>query len=129
MIHTLENSAVHLEVNPGLARWSVSGKQRNSPSLENIEINLSYRRGFTRRNLLNRWSETKITEQKTYPSPHGPLRQLGIDIASPKDALHCKLFFAVPDNHPLLLWKLSVENRGSHAVNIDKIELLTLGYI
>jgi hypothetical protein len=46
MPHTFENSAIQIEVNPGLARWSASGKQRNSPSLENCQFSLKYKRGI-----------------------------------------------------------------------------------
>ena len=129
MIHTLENSAVQLEVNPVSARWSVTGKQRWSPSLENVQVSLSYQRGWSSFKLLDRWPETSIRNLETSQSPHGPLRKLQIDIAFPNDFINCKLVFAVPDEQPLLLWKLVVENQGSRAVSIHKIELLTLGYI
>ena len=129
MIQTLENSAIQLEVYPRQSRWSVSGKQRNSPSLENVQINLSYQRGYSGHKLLDHWPETTVSELRTYQSPHGPLRQLEIIIAAPSDSIQCRLIFAVPDEHPLLLWKLVVENQGSSAVSIEKIELLTLGYI
>ena len=112
MIHTLENSAVRLEVHPGRARWSVTGKQRRSPSLENVQVSLSYQRGWSSFKLLDRWQETSIRNLETSQSPHGPLRKLQIDIAFPNDFINCKLVFAVPDEHPLLLWKIAVENQG-----------------
>lgn len=129
MNHTLENSAFHFEVFPGRARWSVSAKPRGNPSLEDIQINLGYRQGLARRNLLDRWQETSVSGPETHQSPHGPLRQLAIDISSPNDPLQSKLVFAVSDEHPLLLWKLEFKNRDSRAVHIDKIEMLSLGYI
>lgn len=62
-------------------------------------------------------------------SPHGPLRQLDLEIGSEKDATHCIVTFAVPDQHPILLWKILIENRGSQPIEVKEIELLSAGYI
>ena len=129
MIHTLENSAIHLEINPTLARWSASGKQRNNPSLENCQFSLKFKRGIIGGRLLDRWPGFSISEPETLPSPHGPLRQFNLDLGSEKDGIHCLATFTLPDHHPLLLWKISIENQGSHPINIDEIELLSAGYI
>ncbi len=129
MLHTLENSAIQLEVNPGLARWSVSSRQPNSPSLENIQISLRYRRGITGIRLLDRWSEFSISEFETKRSPHGPLRQVKLVIDSEYEKVQCTLTFALPIHHPLLFWKISVKNQGDRPIHIDEIELLSAGYI
>jgi len=113
MIHTLENSAIHLEINPTLARWSASGKQRNSPSLENCQFSLKYKRGIIGGRLLDRWPGFSISEPETLPSPHGTLRQINLDLGPGKDGVHCEASFALPDRQPLLLWKISIENQGS----------------
>jgi hypothetical protein len=129
MPYTFENSAIQIEVNPGLARWSASGKQRNSPSLENCQFSLKYKRGIIGGRLLDRWPGFSISEPEILPSPHGPLRQINLDLGSEKDDIHCLATFALPDRQPLLLWKISIENQGSQPIYVDEIELLSAGYI
>lgn len=129
MVYTFENSSIQLEVNPRLARWSASGRQRNSPSLENIQFSVNYQRGLTNHRLLDRWPESTISDPEILSSPHGPLRQIRLDIGSERGDIHCSVSFALPEHHPILLWKVSVENRGSKPIHIDEIELFSAGYI
>ncbi len=108
MIHTLENSEIHLEINPTKSRWSASGKRRSSPSLENCQFGLKYNRGIIGGRLLDRWPGFSISEPEILPSPHGQLRQINLDLGSGNDDIHCRVTFALPKRQPLLLWKISV---------------------
>lgn len=129
MIHTIENSAFQLEVNPRLARWSVSPRQPGFPSIENIQSSLRYRRGIISRQLLDLWKEYSVSEIETVQSPHGLLRQIHMIIGTEKDDLLCKLTFALPVSHPLLFWKMTVTNQSHRPIHIEEIELLSAGYI
>lgn len=129
MVHTFENSEIRLEINPALGRWSATGRQRNSPSLENVQINLSYKRGPSSHSCLDRWPGASVSGPETISSPHGPIQQIIVDINSEKDALHNQLTFALPEQKPILLWKISVENQSSQPINISAIEMLSAGYI
>jgi alpha-galactosidase len=129
MLHTLENSAFQLEVNPRLARWTVSSRHPNFPSIKNIQSSLRYRRGITSKRILDRWAEFAVSEIETVQSPHGPLQQFTLTINPGKDDLLCDLIFALPHQHPLILWKMVVTNRDQHPIYIDELELLSAGYI
>jgi alpha-galactosidase len=128
-LYTLENAYIQVEVNPGLARWSVSSRSTNQPSLKNVQIRLNYRRGRTGMHLLDRWKAYSVSDPETIESPHGPLSQISLVIGPERDEIPGILTFALPQNLPLLLWKISVKNQGTHPVYIDEIELLSAGYI
>jgi alpha-galactosidase len=128
MIHTLENSEIQLEINPMLGRWSAGGRHRNSPSLENIQINLNYKRGLSTHNCLDRWPGASISDPETIDSPHGPLQQIKVIIPAEENSIQCTLTFAMSTQEPILLWKISVENQSSEPIQIGVIEMLTAGY-
>jgi len=110
MLYSLENSDIQLKVNPRIARWSVSSRQSNCPSLENIRVSLSYRHGITDCRLLDGWPEYSISDIETIQSPHGSLRQISLTIGSDEKGILCKLIFALATQHPLFLWKMESKN-------------------
>ncbi len=129
MLHTLENANLQVEVNPGLARWSVVSRDTKRPSLKNVQIGLKYRHGRTEVHLLDRWEAYSASDPEIIESPHGPLRQISLVIGSERDEIQSTLTFALPQDPLLLFWKISVKNQGSHPVFIDEIELLSAGFI
>lgn len=129
MIHTIENSALQVNISPQLGRWNVQSHLRNGPSIDGIQLRVNYRDSFTHYQALNSWPAASVSRPESVPSPHGPLQQLTIHIGSDKDALRFILRFALSKEYPLLLWKLQIENRGGRTVQIDQIEMLTAGFI
>src|SRR3972149_2428997 len=116
MTYTLENGALQLSVNPHLARWSLISHLWNGPSLEDLQVGLSYRRGLARRHILARWPSASVGVPQTVASPHGSLRQF--ELVTGAEDLLVTLTFALPGEEPLLLWKMAVENRGRQPVLI-----------
>lgn len=129
MPHIFENSAIQLEINPLLARWSVLSRHANGPSLDNLQVNLGFRRGRKYNNLLDSWADHALIEEQTTLSRHGPGNLIELKVNSSPDQITSTITFALPSNHPLLLWKISVENQGPNPVSIEGMELLSAGYI
>src|SRR3990172_123061 len=127
MTYTLENGALQLTVNPRLARWSLISRLRNEPSLEGIQVGLSYRRGLAYHNILDRWPSASVSDPQTVASPHGSLRQF--ELVTGADDLLVTLTFGLPGEEPLLFWKMTVENRGQQPVHFDRLDLLSGGFI
>jgi alpha-galactosidase len=126
-VHTLENSNLQFALNPELARWSLSSRGKNSPSLESIQVSVKYRRGITRARLLNRWDEYAVSEIEAKESPHGTLSQISLEIGGNDKDVQSTLTFALAQD--LLLWKIAIKNQSLRPLNIDEIELLSAGYI
>jgi alpha-galactosidase len=129
MPHIFENSAIQLEINPLLARWSASSRHVNGPSLEDLQINLGYRKGRKFNNLLDSWPEHTLVEEQQTLSPHGSGKLIQLQVNSSPDQIKTTLTFALPAKHPILLWKISIENQNHQPVNIEALELFSAGYI
>ena len=128
MPHIFENSAIQLELNPLIARWSVSSRHAHGPSLENLQLNSGYRVGRRYKNFLDSWPDHSLVEEQISLSPHGPGKLIRITINSNPDQISTTITFALPENYPLLLWKISIDNQGSQPINVENLELLSAGF-
>jgi hypothetical protein len=123
----LENSFLQFSLAPAHSAWSLSGFERESPVLEELRMSAGYRVGRRRFSALERWEGPELSGPETVASPHGPLRQLNLHCVPDPNGLHFTLNFALPDQQPIFLWKLTVNNRGNQPVLLDRIELLRAG--
>jgi alpha-galactosidase len=127
VIHTLESPYYQLEIRTNPARWSVNLPHQAGTNLKDLQVGLRYCRGRRRYRLLERWPGVSVSEPDSVVSPHGLLRQLSLVIE--KDNLRSRLVFALPQEVPLLLWKMEIENQGSTPVLIDRLEMLSAGFV
>jgi len=128
MTFTLTSPHLQFVINPDKATWSLHGTNRDAPFLEDVWMRVHYRRGRQRFQALEQWRDPQIRGPENVPSPHGTLTQLHTTIGPDKNGLLYTFTFALPEKHPLLLWKLSIENQGDHTVEIDRLVLLRAGF-
>jgi alpha-galactosidase len=129
MIETLENASLQLKVDTTLSRWSLTSRQRHSPSLDEVQVSAHFRQGYFRHQALNHWPSPSFSSPQTIDSPHGPLTQLCLQMGPDRLGLSYTLTFALPELMPMLLFKLAVDNRGGKAVQIERLEPLSAGFI
>lgn len=129
MIETLENASLQLKVDTTLSRWSLKSRQRHSPSLYEVQVSAHFRQGHFRHQALNHWPAPSFSSPQTIDSPHGPLTQISLQMGPDRLGLSYTLTFALPELMPMLLFKLAVENRGGKAVQVERLELLSAGFI
>jgi alpha-galactosidase len=125
----LENQHLQLVIHPDLARWSLTSRMRNGPILEYAQMSASYRRGRLASLALDRWPAYQVSPIQMVPSLHGLTKQVSLSIGRPRDQLHYQLTFVLPEEQPFLLWRIAIENRGTAPVNIDRVEMLSAGFI
>ena len=129
MNHYLENAWLQLKIDTANSRWSLISRHRNSPFIEEAQVAVGYSTRRGRKQGSNLWQEAGVSNPEIIPSPHGPLRQLALQVGPDQSGLVFTLTYALPENHALLLWKFSIANRGSHPVYVDRWELLSAGFI
>ena len=129
MNHYLESASLQLKIDIAKSRWSLVSRHRNSPSIEEAQVAVSYSTRRARKQMFNFWQEAGVSDPEIISSPHGPLQQLALQVGPDKNGLVFTLTYALPENHALLLWKLSIDNRGSQPVSLDRLELLSAGFI
>ena len=129
MPHIFENAAIQLEINPLLARWSVSSRHANGPALEEIQASIGYRKGRSYRHFLDTWPDHSLVEEQQARSPHGLGKQIRLRVNANPDQLATTITFLLPERHPLLFWKITVDNQGYDPVRFEQLELFSAGYI
>ena len=128
MKYTLENPYLQLKLDTGISRWSIYNRQRRFSCIEDIHIHSHYQRRRKEFHSLNRWPSTSIADPITTTSSQGLIKQIQILIGPDLGQLQYILTFAMPENYPFLLWKISAHNQGKHSVFIDKFELFSAGF-
>lgn len=135
MIHTIQNQYFQLIFHPHRNTWSLFGLQFREPFLEEIQIGASSRLAgpaWTRpfRNPVNPLDGTvghEVTKKSAASPCHGQMRIMEIHLAPHDSGLSAGVMFALPEDHPLLLWKIKLTNQGSQTFEIDHLELLRAG--
>jgi alpha-galactosidase len=123
----IESPFVSLTIDPAQGRWSVLTTHPGSPTIHGAHLQVDYRCGRERRSTLKRWSDCRIFQPQSIPSPHGTLRQAQIETGADACGLRCSIAFALPDDSPALFWRLSIENAGPKPVYLDRLTMLQVG--
>ncbi|MGE5222959.1 MAG: glycoside hydrolase family 36 protein [Omnitrophica WOR_2 bacterium] len=103
-------------------------RSQKGPSLEDVQMGVFYHVRFSNFRSLTPGSPLWAGQPETVDSPHGPLRQIRLNSPPDPNGLKFKIIFALPEQHPFLLWRLEVENGGSQPVYIDRMELMNAGF-
>ena len=132
---TLTSPHLHFTLNPQAATWSLHGTQLNAPFIEDAWMQVNYqtpisallRSGRRKHISLQTWPKAQINHSVTF-SPHGELQQITLESGPDANRLFYKIEFALPQEHPLFLWRLTIENRGQSPVQMDRITLMQAGF-
>jgi alpha-galactosidase len=135
MLHHLESPYLQININPEWSSWSLYGLESESPFLEDVQMQVSYRMGLSSliRNgqrtfhILEKWHNPQVQATKTISSLHGPLQQLVIETAPDINGIRCQIVFALAEQHPLFLWKMTISNTGRRPVDIERVDMLRAG--
>jgi alpha-galactosidase len=123
---TLENSWLQLSIEPSGASWILQDKLEENLCIKNVHMHATYRRGSSKFRVASDWQSARIDRREMDSSPHGPLHLLEISLNPDGNGVQCTLTFALPEDFPLLLWKLRLENRGDQPLNIERLEMLNV---
>ena len=132
---TLQTSHLQLTINPDNTTWSLFPHLTQSlfghrgPSLEDVQMGVYYRSGGGKTKSLTPGWRLRPEKVETVPSVHGPLRQIKLTSAIDRYGLRYSLVFALVEESPLMLWKITVDNRGSKPAYIDRLEMLNAGFV
>jgi hypothetical protein len=125
----LENGSLQLKVDTRQARWSLTSRRPHGPAIDEAQMSAHYRTGLRQHRALTQWPKAGIVSSSHKDSPHGPLQTLRVETSMDENGLRYMLTFALPENEALLLWKIRVSNESEQPVQLDRIELLSAGFI
>jgi alpha-galactosidase len=125
----LQTSHLQLTINNDNSTWSLFTHLHTGSSLEDVQMGVYYRSGGGSNKALTPGWQLRPSKVETVSSIHGPLKQVELDSAIDRYGLRYSLVFALAEDSPLMLWKITVDNRGSRPAYIDRLEMLNAGFI
>jgi alpha-galactosidase len=136
MIYTLDNPYLHFALDPQKATWSLFSHEEDGAFLEGVGMQASYRRqsrilqrpGRARFRALTHWPKPRISVGKVEVAHQGELSVIKLHVGPDQNGLLYTLNFALPENEPLFLWNLDIQNQGQHPIYVGRIELLRTGF-
>lgn len=128
MTLTYENATVQLVLKPESGLWSLYSRQRDGAFFEDARSGVAYRRGGSAIRTLEDLQPMEIVADEQVSSPHGEQRQIDLTVRPARGTLSYQISFALPADHPLLLWRIALQNTGSKPIRVDGLDLLRVGF-
>jgi alpha-galactosidase len=128
MAFHLENPYFYIEVDPARGAWGIQWRRPTGPEIRDVRVGLVIRQGRRKVALLDQWKESETHPPAFVDSPHGRLKQQTVQIRPQGTGLDVSLVFAAPQERPLFLWKMLVENSSKRPVFVERLELLRVGF-
>ena len=132
----LESPHLQFTLNPEAATWSLHGTHQGAPSIEDAWMQVRYRTPISallrsgRRNhqTLDKWIKPKVQGPEEITSPHGKLQQITVETGPDPNGLYYIIEFALAEEHPIFLWRLTVDNRSKYVVEIERLTMMQAGF-
>jgi alpha-galactosidase len=124
----IENSYFRFTCNPEYGCFDLQPLNWPVPLLDSAKLGVAYRQdreGYA--SLSQTWQTFSGHETMAVDVHQGLLRQIEIESGADRQGVDVHIIFALAEDHPLFLWKISICNRGFQPVWIDQISMLNIG--
>ena len=110
--YVLENQSFYISIDPEAFTFSVVEKQNRGIEVHNAFLGVKYRRGPLAQRSKNLWEMGEVSWVEESDSVHGKLQTRTLKIGPDKHGLAYSITFALPEEYPLVLWQMRIENQG-----------------
>jgi alpha-galactosidase len=125
LIHT---PYFRLQFNSERGTFDLYPETGGMPRLENARVSVSYTaQGRPFSELEDGWEPCAARLAEGIETAHGPVTRIAFSTQPGAHGLSYCITFALAEERPLFLWKMSVQNEGKYPVWIDRIQLLDVG--
>ncbi|MDD5370054.1 MAG: alpha-galactosidase [Anaerolineaceae bacterium] len=125
----LQSTFLQFSCEPEQARWSLRPVEREFPSIQQARLSLRYYSGgLPREGLGGAWRVADASGPTQETCALGGLHQVRLLLRPDVCGLQTTLEFGLAERYPLLLWRMTVANRGKEPAWIDRLELLEVGH-
>ena len=125
--YQLQNNYFLFSVFPESGCFSLKANRIGFPSFEGAMLEVNIQKNKRNIKLLkSNWQSFQLMKT-TADSPHGKLRQLEFSIFFEDEGVVIRAIFAICDEQPIFLWKITLENQSSEQIVVDSIEMLNIG--
>ncbi len=91
-------------------------------------ISALLRSGRRKHKTLDTWRNPNIHGPEEIASPHGKLQQITVETGPDANGLYAIIEFALAEEHPIFLWRLTLDNRSKHPVEIERLTMMQAGF-
>lgn len=123
MAHIMDSPFLQLVIDPEDASWSLSSRHERFSTVDAARMEVWYRMGRGLFLALSRWNEPQWLPLQTAASPHGALIQSAMTFLDDNGVRYI-LTFALSEQHPLLLWKITVRNETRKTILLQRLVML-----
>jgi alpha-galactosidase len=127
MALSLENHRYRFSFFQDSSTWSLIAATPAAPSILNARVQVVYRRGGAVFDPLTFAAWEISSEPEPDSTPPREVRQISLKAGPDPNGIFCRLDFALPSDGPLFFWRMGLENRCSHPIQVERIELLRAG--
>ena len=126
MIETLTNRYYQFEFNLSNSSWKIAAHAAPNKLIEGAKLGWHIHSSKRKRLSATHWRWYEVERPENIPSPHGPLQQIKLRSYPDQHGVATNITFALPQQYPLFLWKLQVENLGATPVYIERLDSLII---
>lgn len=127
MNYVLENSFYQFIFHPDEIKWDLRTANEDDPLIDGAHISASYRvmKKYVREFL----NPPVIVHDRVITIPaHGKAKQLQVTCSSYHADIRYQVIFALPEEYPYLLMKLTASNFGDTPINLNRLGILNIGH-
>lgn len=126
---SIENHRYQFSFNQQIKTWSLCTTDSTDPGIHNAAIQVVYRRGGTRFHPLAQANLEISNHSQPAAKLPGEVQQITLETTPDANGILCRLTFALPLEDALFFWQVELENHGSQAVQVERIEMLRAGLV
>jgi alpha-galactosidase len=123
MAHIIESPYLQLVIDPEDASWSLSSREERFSTVDAARMEVWYRMGRGLFLALSRWNEPQWIPPQPVASRHGNLKQTALTFLDDNGVRYI-LTFALSEQYPLMLWKITVRNDTHKTVLLQRLVML-----
>jgi alpha-galactosidase len=126
---SIKNHRYQFSFNQQFKTWGLCTTDPADPGIHNAAIQVVYRRGGIRFHALTQANLKTCNHSQPTAKLPGEVRQISLETETDANGIQCRLNFALPIEGTLFFWQVALENHGSQAVQVERIEMLNAGRI
>lgn len=125
----LSTADFNFTVTPNKGTWSVESRHFRGLNLKDVRMGIIYKRGRVTQQDSTYFRAFSPDNLENMDTSQGVVRQLKLNCEPDSPNIDCQVIFRIPENAPLLLWKVILKNHSNEPLRIKKIEMLRVGFV
>lgn len=121
----IQNECLELKVHPEQGTFDITSRKNPFPQIFASHLSVDYlKEGRRYKDLALGWQGMQIGEMEYLQGAQGELHSLTLNVPGQVEGVTFYLTFALAQEHPLLMWKLTLANHSGAPLTVERLTLL-----